>query len=71
MSAAPLSPLPAWAAATWDVVVVGGGNAAVGAAIAADILGASVLMLERAPAACAAATPGTPATCAARTGWTT
>ena len=33
-------PLPAWAAATWDVVVVGGGNAALGAALAAGDLGA-------------------------------
>ena len=45
----PLSPLPAWAAATWDLVVVGGGNAAVSAAMAADDRGARVLIVERAP----------------------
>ncbi len=33
----------------WDVVVIGGGNAAVVAAIAARLAGVSVLMLERAP----------------------
>src|SRR5271168_3717046 len=48
-SAAPLSPRPGWASATWDLVVVGGGNAAVSAAMAADDRGASVLILERAP----------------------
>ena len=48
-AAAPLSPLPAWAAATWDLVVVGGGNAAVSAAMAADDRGARVLIVERAP----------------------
>jgi len=33
----------------WDVVVVGGGNAALAAALTARHLGSSVLMLERAP----------------------
>jgi tricarballylate dehydrogenase len=40
---------PSWAQRWWDVVVVGGGNAAVTAAMAADDLGCSVLVLERAP----------------------
>ncbi len=40
---------PAWAQAEWDLVVIGGGNAAVVAAMAADDLGARVLILERAP----------------------
>lgn len=48
-SGAPPSPLPAWTSATWDLVVVGGGNAAVSAAMAADDRGARVLILERAP----------------------
>lgn len=38
-----------WAAGQWDVVVAGGGNAAVVAAIAADEAGCRVLVLERAP----------------------
>lgn len=38
-----------WTAAEWDVVVAGGGNAALVAAIAADEAGCRVLMLERAP----------------------
>lgn len=42
-------PLPTWAGVTWDVVVIGGGNAGLVAAMAADDLGASVLVLERAP----------------------
>jgi tricarballylate dehydrogenase len=46
---APLAPLPGWAAVTWDLIVVGGGNAAVSSAIAADDSGARVLILERAP----------------------
>lgn len=45
----PAPPIPAWAGAEWDVVVVGGGNAAVASAIAADERGARVLILERAP----------------------
>ena len=40
---------PAWAGLDWDVVVVGGGNAAVASAIAADEAGARVLILERSP----------------------
>lgn len=40
---------PAWAAADWDVVVIGGGNAGVVAAMAAHDLGARVLIVERAP----------------------
>lgn len=40
---------PGWAARDWDVVVVGGGNAAVVSALAADDAGARVLILERAP----------------------
>jgi tricarballylate dehydrogenase len=40
---------PAWAGLDWDVVVVGGGNAALVAALAADDLGCRVLVLERAP----------------------
>jgi tricarballylate dehydrogenase len=35
--------------ADWDVIVVGGGNAAFCAALAAREAGASVLMLEAAP----------------------
>jgi succinate dehydrogenase/fumarate reductase flavoprotein subunit len=31
---------PAWAGAAWDLIVVGGGNAAVSAAMAADDRGA-------------------------------
>jgi tricarballylate dehydrogenase len=38
-----------WSSAEWDLVVVGGGNAAVVAAMAANDLGARVLILERAP----------------------
>ena len=45
---APAAP-PGWTRGTWDVVVVGGGNAALAAAIAANDLGARVLILERAP----------------------
>src|SRR5262245_39521962 len=46
---APAPPVPSWAGTEWDVVVVGGGNAAVASAIAADDCGARVLILERAP----------------------
>lgn len=38
-----------WAHVLWDVVVVGGGNAAAVAALAANDCGARVLILERAP----------------------
>ena len=38
-----------WRAKSWDVVVVGAGNAAFCAALAAREKGASVLMVERAP----------------------
>jgi tricarballylate dehydrogenase len=41
--------MPDWADQAWDVVVIGGGNAAVVSAIAAEELGARVLLLERAP----------------------
>src|SRR5262249_50087229 len=40
---------PAWARTACDLVVIGGGTAAVVAALAADDLGARVLVLERAP----------------------
>ena len=40
---------PDWASLEWDIVVVGGGNAAIVSAIAAEELGARVLVLERAP----------------------
>lgn len=40
---------PRWAEVEWDVVVVGGGNAGLVAAMSADDAGASVLLLERAP----------------------
>ena len=40
---------PAWTEPEWDVVVVGGGNAALVAAMAADDRGARVLVVERAP----------------------
>lgn len=40
---------PEWAARRWDVVVIGGGNAAIVAALSASDLGATVLVLERAP----------------------
>jgi tricarballylate dehydrogenase len=49
----------------FDVLVIGGGNAALCAAISARRAGASVLVLEGAPNSIAAATPATPATCAA------
>lgn len=42
---------PTWASTDWDIVIVGGGNAAVTAALAADDLGARVLVLESAPSA--------------------
>ena len=41
--------IPEWAACHWDVIIVGGGNAAVVAALSANDLGAAVLVLERAP----------------------
>lgn len=40
---------PSWVSQEWDIVVVGGGNAALASALAADDLGARVLVLERAP----------------------
>jgi tricarballylate dehydrogenase len=40
---------PKWAGCHWDVIVAGGGNAAVVAALSANDLGATVLVLERAP----------------------
>ena len=42
---------PAWATRRWDLLVVGGGNAAVVAALSANDLGARVLIVERAPRA--------------------
>ena len=45
---APARTVP-WPLAEWDLVVVGGGNAAVVAAMAANDMGARVLVLERAP----------------------
>jgi tricarballylate dehydrogenase len=39
---------PPWTDAEWDLVVIGGGNAAVVAAMAANDLGARVLIVERA-----------------------
>jgi tricarballylate dehydrogenase len=42
-------PAPDWANQEWDVVVVGGGNAAVVSAFSAADLGARTLILERAP----------------------
>ena len=48
-----------------DVFVIGGGNAALCAALMAREAGARVLLLESAPRAWRAATPPTPATCAA------
>jgi tricarballylate dehydrogenase len=41
--------LPAWVRCRWDVVVVGGGNAALVSAMAANDRGASVLLIETAP----------------------
>lgn len=41
--------MPEWVDHEWDVVVIGGGNAAIVAAIAAEEVGARVLVLERAP----------------------
>ena len=55
---------------TYDVLVAGGGNAALCAALTARSAGASVLLLESAgslPGTSAAATAGTRATCAACT----
>jgi tricarballylate dehydrogenase len=40
---------PDWAAPEWDVVVIGGGNAGLVAAMVADDAGCRVLVLERAP----------------------
>ena len=43
------TPTAIWTGPTWDVVVVGGGNAALVAALSASDAGANVLLLERAP----------------------
>jgi tricarballylate dehydrogenase len=50
-AARPLGSAPAvtWAESAWDVIVVGGGNAALVAALSASDAGASALLLERAP----------------------
>ena len=47
-----------------DVLVIGGGNAAMCAALSARREGAEVLVLEGAPEHSGAATAATPATCA-------
>jgi tricarballylate dehydrogenase len=47
--ARPHEAVPAWVGGEWDVVIAGGGNAALVAAIAADDAGCRVLILERAP----------------------
>jgi tricarballylate dehydrogenase len=49
MSEASMAELAELAGQHWDVIVVGGGNAAITSAIAAEELGARVLVLERAP----------------------
>ncbi|WP_227661525.1 FAD-dependent oxidoreductase [Klebsiella pneumoniae] len=59
-----------------DVLVIGGGNAALCAALTAREAGASVLLLEAAPRSGAAATRSTRVTCAVctmrrRTCWST
>lgn len=41
--------VPEWTKPLWDVVVVGGGNAGLVAALSANDAGAAVLLLERAP----------------------
>jgi len=48
----------------FDVLVVGGGNAALCAAMTAREAGATVLLLESSPRECRAATAATRATCA-------
>lgn len=45
----PATEAPAWSRREWDVIVAGGGNAALVAALTANDHGASVLVLERAP----------------------
>ncbi|HVT69769.1 MAG TPA: FAD-binding protein, partial [Trebonia sp.] len=45
----PAGRAPDWARREWDVVVAGGGNAALVAALTANDHGATVLLLERAP----------------------
>jgi tricarballylate dehydrogenase len=45
----PAGQAPAWAQTPWDVVVIGGGNAGLVAALTANDSGARVLMLERSP----------------------
>jgi tricarballylate dehydrogenase len=44
-----VSPTGTWTEPTWDVIVIGGGNAALVAALSASDAGSSVLLLERAP----------------------
>jgi tricarballylate dehydrogenase len=41
--------VPGWAASEWDIVVIGGGNAALVSAMAAEDIGARILILERSP----------------------
>ena len=50
-----------------EVVVAGGGNAALCAAITAREKGAAVTLFESAPEICAVATPDTQGTCARAT----
>ena len=50
-----------------DVLIIGGGNAALCAALMAREAGASVMLLEASPKSGAVAIPNTPVTCGACT----